>query len=97
MCGAAPRRRTPAASSGAPDAVPGPGEIVTLLWPAPGAGLVLPEGGCGFPPGVVPAGQPVRVVAVAGSVWTMTSASSGQRARTASSMSPARRCALGSG
>jgi NADPH-dependent ferric siderophore reductase len=29
-----------------------PGEIVTLLWPAPGAGLVLPEGGWRFPPGV---------------------------------------------
>ena len=45
----------------------------------------------------LPALQPVRVDAVAGSVWTMTSASSGQRARTASSMSPARRWALGSG
>ena len=29
-----------------------PGEIVTLLWPAPGRELVLPEGGWRFPPGV---------------------------------------------
>jgi NADPH-dependent ferric siderophore reductase len=29
-----------------------PGEIVTLLWPAPGADLVLPEEGWRFPPGV---------------------------------------------
>lgn len=29
-----------------------PGEIVTLLWPAPGRELVLPERGWRFPPGV---------------------------------------------
>lgn len=29
-----------------------PGEIVTLLWPAPGAELVLPEEGWRFPPGI---------------------------------------------
>ena len=29
-----------------------PGEIVTLLWPAPGRELVLPEEGWRFPPGV---------------------------------------------
>lgn len=29
-----------------------PGEIITLLWPAPGQELVLPEGGWRFPPGV---------------------------------------------
>lgn len=32
-----------------------PGEIVTLLWPAPGADLVLPEVGWRFPPGVADA------------------------------------------
>jgi NADPH-dependent ferric siderophore reductase len=33
-------------------AVEEPGEILTLLWPAPGAGLVLPGLGWTFPPGV---------------------------------------------
>ena len=32
-----------------------PGEIITLLWPAPGEDLVLPEDGWGFPPGVAKA------------------------------------------
>jgi NADPH-dependent ferric siderophore reductase len=32
-----------------------PGEIVTLLWPAPGRDLVLPSGGWRFPPGVAEA------------------------------------------
>jgi NADPH-dependent ferric siderophore reductase len=32
-----------------------PGEIVTLLWPAPGRDLVLPEAGWRFPPGVAAA------------------------------------------
>jgi NADPH-dependent ferric siderophore reductase len=32
-----------------------PGEIITLLWPAPGADLVLPAAGWRFPPGVADA------------------------------------------
>ena len=32
-----------------------PGEIITLLWPAPGADLVLPGAGWRFPPGVADA------------------------------------------
>jgi NADPH-dependent ferric siderophore reductase len=32
-----------------------PGEIITLLWPAPGMPLVLPRSGWSFPPGVADA------------------------------------------